>query len=579
MEQGLRDFAVEFKDHVEGVAAARNEANSVTTFTDVIYGYIYEAGEIGPIELCEYKRTGIQLNGYSIHDDGAHKGIDLVVSLQTRIVPPISIHKTEWEPVIKRCLNFLKKSLSGLHHALKKGTDEYEIAKKINDEKEEIDIIRIYFFTDGITKTINLEDLDVDGIQVTFHVWDLERLYRLKSSDKKREPVTIDLFEKYETSLPCLQMPSANDDYESYLLIVPGELLAMIYEEYGERLIERNVRSFLQVRGVNREIRKTILREPHMFLAYNNGLSATAEHVEFMSVNEDKESRSIKVIKDFQVVNGGQTTASIYHAFKKDKADISKVFVQMKLTVIKESEKMDEMVPIISMCANNQNKIQTADFYSNNPYHRKLEALSRDLWAPATDGSYRQSKWFYERARGQYLDMKGKAGTNAKKKLFDENYPKEQLFTKTDLAKFLHSWDQLPHVVSRGNQKNFEAFSKSLDDIELENIDKNYFYNTIAKAIIFNTINKLVTTKYRANIVTYTMAWLSYKMLEETDLLNIWQKQAVPSSMIDTMEIVIKAAYAHITTPPNQENITEWCKKEECWTGFRDMGIETLLAL
>lgn len=580
MIKALHDFAESFKQHIDDIATAKSENTSMESFTDAMCGYMQESGELATYEVVEqFKRTGIQLNGYAVHENEDKVAIDLFVCLHTRIIPPININKNEWEPVIKRGIGFLRKSLSGLHYTLVKDSPLFGLTKMIHDCREKISFVRIFFFTDGITKSIALDDTDVEGISVSFYVWDLERLYRMKSSGRKKEPIFLDLEQKLGYQLPCLPMPESNEDYESYLAFIPGKLLAQIYEEYGERLIERNVRSFLQFRGVNKEIRKTVLKEPHMFLAYNNGIAATAEHVEFKQSGRDG-LPVINSIRDLQIVNGGQTTAAIFHAVKNDKgADISKIYVQMKLTVIKDAEKMDEMVPVISLCANSQNKIQTADFYSNSPYHRRMEHFSRNEWAPAKAGSHRQTKWFYERARGQYLDLKNKQETPSKKRLFDDDHPKSQVFTKTDLAKYINSWEQLPHIVSRGNQKNFSGFSKLLDEFEIERFDNKYYFETMAKAIIFNTINGLVKTQFRANIVTYTMAWLSYKTQQQIDLEEIWRTQSIPISLNETIKIVIKAAFSHISNPKNGENPTEWCKKEECWINFRDMDIETFLEL
>ena len=580
MNKALQEFAESFKQHIEGIAAAHYESRNVESFTDAMCGYLLESGELTGYEVIEqFKRTGLQLNGYAVHEDGNRIALDLFVCLHTRIIPPISIHKNEWEPVVKRAIGFLRKSLAGLHFSLVKEQQVYGIAKMIHDDKDKIAFVRVFFFTDGIAKTIELESMIVESIPVEFHVWDLERLFRMVTSGRKKEAIYLDLQDKYGASLPCLPMKERNGIYESYLVFMPGELLARIYGEYGERLIERNVRSFLQFRGVNKEIKKTILKEPQMFLAFNNGIAATAEQVELTSANEGG-IPAITSIKDLQIVNGGQTTAAIYYASKNEKeADISKIQVQMKLTVIKDAEQMDEMVPVISYCANSQNKIQTADFYSNSPFHRRMEHFSRTVWAPAKPGSHRQTKWFYERARGQYLDLKNKHATAAQRRVFEEDNPKAQVFTKTDLAKYINSWDQLPHVVSRGNQKNFAEFSKRIDELDPEQLENNFFCETIAKAIIFNTINGLVKTQFRANIVTYTMAWLSYKTQQKVDLDEIWRTQEVTASLRETMMIAIKAAFAHISSPQNGENPTEWCKKEECWTSFRDMDIETFLEL
>ena len=58
-----------------------------------------------------------------------------------------------------------------------------------------------------------------------------------------------------------------------------------------------------------------------MFLAFNNGISATADFIEL-----DKSGGFIKSVKNLQIVNGGQTTASIYHTWKNDKVDLSLVY-------------------------------------------------------------------------------------------------------------------------------------------------------------------------------------------------------------------------------------------------------------
>ena len=89
----------------------------------------------------------------------------------------------------------------------------------------------------------------------------------------------------------------------------------------------------------------------------------------------------IDSIKDLQIVNGGQTTASLFHTRRSDKADLGEVFVQMKLTVI-DDEKSEEVVPRISEFANTQNKVNAADFFSNHPFHVRMESFfSPDMGA------------------------------------------------------------------------------------------------------------------------------------------------------------------------------------------------------
>ena len=371
-------------------------------------------------------------------------------------------------------------------------------------------------------------------------------------------------------TIPCIEN-STSDKYSVYLAIINGELLARLYDEFRDRLLEKNVRSFLQVKGgVNKGIRDTLRDEPDMFLAYNNGISVTAESVEI--VRDENGKPSIKSIRDMQIVNGGQTTASIFNARndKKIAADLSKVFVQMKLSVIQSVEAMDEIVPRISTFANTQNKIQVADFSANDPFHRRMEELSRTIWTPA-QGGLKPQNWFYERARGQYADMLSRESTPKRKKEYKETHP---LFTKTDLAKYENTWDQLPHQVSEGAQKNFHKFMLRLKDRKNFVPDEIYYRNLIAKAILFRQTEKLVQKQqyggYRANIVTYTLAFLSYKTAQRIDLERIWKEQALTPALEREIIKVSACIQKLIVNPPGGANVGEWCKKEKCWQVIRD---------
>ena len=342
---------------------------------------------------------------------------------------------------------------------------------------------RIFLLTDGIVNQEAFHAEDNEAISVSLHIWDAARIYRLASSGKKYEPIEIDFHKEFNCNVPCLSLSDPQSDYKGYLAVIPGEILAGIYDRYGPRLLERNVRSFLQVRGnVNKGIRKTIIEEPHRFFAYNNGVSATADDIEF---EESGQGLSISKIRNLQIVNGGQTTASLYHTTKKDKVGLRGIFVQAKISVIPEAQ-LEEIVPLISRYANSQNKVSDADFYANDPFHVNIEGLSRTVWAPSADGTHRQKKWFYERARGQYLDAKARESTPAKKRQFEAVFPAKQKFTKTDLAKYENTWMQLPHIVSLGAQKNFNDFAIKLKERGRIDVDIRYFEHLIAKAIIFN---------------------------------------------------------------------------------------------
>ncbi|QKQ68888.1 AIPR family protein [Acinetobacter sp. 10FS3-1] len=362
----------------------------------------------------------------------------------------------------------------------------------------------------------------------------------------------------------------------SYLVICPGDILADLYNDYGARLLEQNVRSFLQAKGgVNKGIRNTILHEPEYFFSYNNGITATASDIEIIY----KEGRScISRIVDLQIVNGGQTTASLAKAKIKDKADLSKIFVQMKLTIVSDSQS-EKIIPKISEYANTQNKVNISDLSANHPYHIKIEELSRKLWAPPTKTVLRDSGWFYERSRGQYNEMLASGNRN----LLKIKYPKTQLFTKTDLAKYMMIWDSPePKWVNMGAQKNFAKFSeyisKNWKKMEAEGkVNDYYFKKIVARAIIFKQTEKLVsaqewyTNGYRANIVIYTLAYLSYflkKNSKKIDYLRMWKEQCL-SANFEKVLVELTREINNILTSPNQarttNNTSEWAKKDACW--------------
>ena len=307
-----------------------------------------------------------------------------------------------------------------------------------------------------------------------------------------------------------------------------------------------------------------------MFLAYNNGISVTAESVDI--VRDENGKPSIRSIRDMQIVNGGQTTASIFNAHhdKKIVADLSKVFVQMKLSVITDPEDMDKIVPRISAFANTQNKVQVADFSANDPYHRRVEELSRTIWTPAVNG-FKPINWFYERARGQYADMLSRETTTLRRKQYKETHP---VFTKTDLAKYENTWDQLPYYVSEGAQKNFRRFTLRVNEHKTMLPDEKYYRNLVAKAILFRRTEKLVQQQqyggYRANIVTYTLAYLSYKTAQRIDLEKIWKEQALSQNLEHAIVDVSAIVRDIIINPPGGANVGEWCKKEKCWKAVKE---------
>lgn len=423
---------------------------------------------------------------------------------------------------------------------------------------------------------------EIGGVPATYNVWDLSRFHRYESSLQAREVLNINFRDAFGGSVPALVASRNGGELESYLLVIPGVQLAEIYEKWGARLLESNVRSFLQARGkVNQNIRDTIKTDPSLFFSYNNGLSATADSVELE--NSALGGTQVVSMKNLQIVNGGQTTASI-HAAKRISPDaLKEVYVQMKLTVV-PSARAEELVPKISEFANSQNKVSAADFFSNHPFHVRMEEFSRRTITPIESAS-RDTKWFYERARGQYLVERAKR-SDSEKRRFDIEYPKNQFFSKTDLAKAEFSFRALPHVVSRGAQKNFSEFAKEIGAQWLKaegSFNEQWYKRLVAKVIIFRHMEKIVPRQewypggYRANLVTYAVSKLSSDLTEKglaIDLDGVWVAHMVSDELESVLLCAAKYAAAIIMHPIHGlTNISEWAKKQACWESLRTTEI------
>jgi hypothetical protein len=569
----LTEFAREIRRQVELESSKPgDETFEENEFTRLMIDYLVDAGEISNGTVCHHKAQRIKINGYEVSD--AEDQLDLFANVVTLSVPPSNVAKAEILAAIRRMEGFLDWAMRGKYKGVDESADVYDAAQRIESIKSTLRRVRMYVFTDGLSTIDKMPPHKVGPVEFSFHIWDVRRLHRCVSSGHGREPIRIDFQKEHGLVLECLAVDD-NADYKAYLAIIPGKLLFDLYDTYSDRLLERNVRSFLQARGkVNKKIRETIKAEPHRFLAYNNGISATAADVELVDLPD--KGKCIKALTDFQVVNGGQTMASIYQAVKRDKQDVSRVSVQAKISVV-DSGRIDEIVPLISRYANSQNKVSEPDFSANDPYHRKIDELSRTIWTPTLPGQQYQTRWFYERARGQYLVARTEVGTPAKQKQFSEEHPTGQRFTKTDLAKFENTWSQLPHLVSRGGEKNFREFTIKLKERGPIEPDTAYFHDLVAKAILFREAENIVQEQkygaYRANIVTYTLAYLLNRTQQRLDLQRIWKEQALSPALALAINEVSRPVHKHIVNPPAGGNVTEWCKKEACWDALRDQNI------
>jgi hypothetical protein len=584
----------EFLSELGQLVARRSRASHLVdtlAFVNEVAERLEEDPVFGEFEQVEYQGTGprnrvLRLHGFTRLDE-TDGSIGLVVGRWEELESAVTLTMAMVEQMSGWMENFVREATeNSLHARIAEASPAYELALQFHNEAHRINRIRLHLLTNLTLSRSFREELqgNIAGIPVERHIWDLKRLGAMYESSREREAVRIDFCELGATGIPCLEAARTND-LVSYLCVVRGDQLADLFERYGSRLLEGNVRSFLGMKGgVNKGIRATIQDAPSLFFAYNNGIAATASDV---TIEPRDGQLIITGLTDLQIVNGGQTTASILSARKKDRLSLAGVSVQMKLTRVLPA-RAQELIPNIAEFANTQNKVAAADFFANHPFHRRMEEMSRRLLTPAKAGQRIQSKWFYERSRGQYQNERLYL-TKSAKAAFESEYPPGQLISKTDLAKYAHSLDGKPHWVSLGAQKNFSKFaagfsSRSDDITEAEYWERispdygdDYFRSMVAVALVWKKTEEIVDSGrgswyeggYRVNIITYTVAKLFYdvrKAGEEIDLERIWSNQDAGAELASRLgQLAPNVQMSLLHPPPGVKNVGEWCKKEDCW--------------
>jgi len=537
-----------------------------------------ENGEFVDLQPCSSLAAdnSFRIDGYYL--DVSSQELILAISNFHPTGDLISINKKDVTDCFRHAEKLFENALDNKFiSALEEQSPTFQVAQYINENINKINRIKFVLLSNAhLSMRGELVKAEkVNGFRFVRTVFDLKRYTAILNSKNANDPITIDFMENGLAPLSCLKVSGSSDKYDSYLAVVPGILLAEIYRKYGARLLEANVRTFLQARTkVNQGIIKTIADKPENFFAYNNGLTATAAEVEVSS-----DGTKIIGIEDLQIVNGGQTTASILYASDVKKSDLNKIFVQMKLSR-PVPDGREELTRNISRYANSQNKVSEADLFASSKFHIHMEQLSRRIIAPATDDQLAGTKWFYERARGQYRDEQAYM-SKSKRDKFQAEYPKNQLILKPDLAKYEMTFNQKPNLVSKGAGACFSAFAKAVDADWTEDANKfgeAYYKDAMARALLFRWTDKHIASSdwykedrgYKSQIITYTLSTIqmiikSKKM--QIDFRLIWNSQTVPKKLMDVISELAPLVGEFIKQPPPEvRNIAEYCKREYCWT-------------
>lgn len=576
LEDFLRQTQSEVQAEIGERLGASGEAYPYpeSVFAEIVMQHMSEIGMTFEPEVCHYSakvgNANLRLSGFAVSDDADQ--LDLFVSLYDGVDKIAPIPDSETKTAAEQCLRFLAKCADGkLAATMDESNDAYALALTIQGCYANLDQIRIYVLTDRQAKAKNFKAREVNGKTIKLEVMDIERLHRHWSEGKPRDELVVNFAEVSGGALPCVYVPGEMTDYDYALTVIPGEALRFVYEKYGARLLEANVRSFLSTTGkVNKGIRDTLRDDPERFMAYNNGIVLVADEALLGRTTDG--GPGILWLKGMQIVNGGQTTASIYFTKKRNPdIDLRHVRVPAKIIILRSGDAAGEeaLISDISRYANSQNSVKQSDLSANKPFHVEMEKLALSTYCPDGVG-----RWFYERAAGSYNTMLAREGTTPArlKHLKEVVTPPSRKITKTDLAKYLNTCERKPYLVSLGSQKNFERFMDGLREEEGKPSaplpDVAAYKAMIAKAILFKKTHALVRPMFPAfqgNVAIYLVSLFAERLGGRIDFDRIWIQQDISTALRQQLQVWAIEVNDALHRTSGGKMISEWAKKPECW--------------
>lgn len=539
----------------------------------------------------------IKLNGYLINESGERLQLlildeDSVGLAATDEDLSISL-KSYYEAQFGRALKFVKKAINRSLEDTQDSSPANLLIHQLSSSEmsDQFDVIEIFLIS--ATATMEMRgnepkpkkfEFEREEIKVSFTIEnqtvkkkmmiikrliDLNFLYEVMVSQGNREILTIDFEQIFGTPITAIKAANENH-FESYLCVIPATSLVELYRLYSTRLLEKNVRSFLDYKNdANRGMLATMKKDPSKFIAFNNGLTITSTGADTVQENG---TTLIRSLTDFQIVNGGQTTAAIYFG-RKSNVDVSKVYVTAKINVVKLGTEMElnTFIKEISLYSNTQNKVTTVDLDSQNPQLLKLKAMTMSVVTPSG------KKWFFDRARGEYSTMLKKSGKNRSR--LEKDFENRR-FSKEDLGKYYTAWGNQPHLVKRGGIKVFKFFITAIcgdgDKHKPLEIDRTFYEELIAKVILFDRLVKIHGTgkkaigQLRSAVIPYTISVLymytdGAKKGITFDLSKIWKAEDLESDLAAFLEDLMSLNNQLIKTYADSDDYGENSKKQDLW--------------
>ena len=573
----IKEFAQNVYEYINDLA----ETNNTDFITEIARYYLErmeDCDEVSAPDLCIFSSPRAKITAYDYNEEA--ETLDLFLFIHTtpmasradsKIKSGFNYLRNFYDQCLKR-----KSSFDGNESSF--SSEIQEAISMIRESKNNVNAVRFYILTDGVVASpdeINTPDKDENGVICEYHIWDIARIYHQDQINHGNEKIEIDFENDIKYFVPnkdskinstiapkiqCLKVDDNNPYVDTYIAIISGDVLAKIYNQYRTLLLEKNVRAFLRNKSkVNQRIMSTIKNKPEMFFSYNNGISTTASEVE---LKQNGRVQYLTKLKDWQIVNGGQTTASIASA---KNCDLTKVFVQMKVSVVKDKEKYDDIVKDISRSANSQTGIKPSDFDSGEEFLIKLEKLSKEEFTPVSN-----TKWFFERMRGQYTDIRGTLN-KIEEDRFKKEFPKRNLLTKIDVAKVMVIWDMKPHIACNSREKCFASYMSGLRKNQ-EKIGSAYWHKVVSLSILYKNIEVCFERRcgqkgFKSRTTAYTMSAISHLTNQELDLDYIWKNEKVQPQL----EEIIERLVVKVNNQLDLDNSRSFTKNSKCWDDIQEM--------
>ena len=520
------------------------------------------------LEVCseEFPKLGLGFDGFFVNVDDSTVNF-YVVCYDPDAEDGDRINKRELDAAVKKGTKAIEMVLEKSLDVLDKASYTYDYLESAYSKSKTHEFILNVYTNLIVPENIRpVELVDFNGSTYAVKVVDFSALQIKSNGDE--DLYKINLKERFGFDFNAVKI-SSTDEFDIYMTAVSGTMLAELYKVDSVRLLESNVRSYLKKTSrVNKGIYATVKDSPNEFAAYNNGLATVATTADIVKVTDS--FYKIKTLTNWQIVNGGQTTATLYEC-SKDKLELEEIIVPCKLTVLKNADDPQTLISNISTYSNTQTAIKKSDPPSNLKYYIDIKRLSDSTWASAAGKNY---LCFFERTNGEYNTARRRNNYSAS---FKNKYPQKMKFTKLDLAKAIVCWELRPEIANLGSEKNFEYFNNIVKD-QLKEVDETYYKNAYSLVLLYRAIDKIIKQKkittYKSTIVTYTIAMLSKLSNKSFDLETIWNNQDLTNTQKADVEELVDLVHGKLMNAKFGTDIRMWARTTNCWKEIQTIEYE-----